>query len=162
MKALPMKSLRFFLSLVAAAGILAIAAASAWSQGPEGNPEDKNDQQAMAVSPACQLVNEALQVQDAVNRFDTALASRDVQQLLASGIEPASVKGWQRFFRDNPRATVIDRCSGTDLSISGDTANWSCKETSVIVSDGKPVQFAHDIRFTFTRKNGEWMISDRR
>jgi ketosteroid isomerase-like protein len=101
-------------------------------------------------------------VQDALNRFDTALAAHDVQQLLAAGIEPASVKGWQRFFKDNPRATVTDSCSGSDLSISGDTANWSCKETSTIVSDGRPVQYAHNIRFTFTRKNGEWTIADRR
>lgn len=153
-----MKSLRFLLSLVAVAGMLAIAAPSVWSQGPENN----NDHQAIVIPPACQLVNDALQVQDALNRFDSALASRDVQQLLASGIEPASVKGWQRFFKDNPRATVTDSCSGSDLSISGNIANWSCKETSIILSDGKPVQFAHNIRFTFTRKNGEWTISDRR
>ena len=154
-----MKSFRFLLSHVAIAGMLAVSVPAAWSQGPE-NTNDQ--QQAIAIPPACQLVNEALRVQEAINRFDTALASRDVQQLLASGIEPSSVRGWQRFFRDNPRATVTDRCSGDDLSISGDTANWSCKETSTIVSEGKPVQYAHDIRFTFTRKNGEWTISDRR
>jgi hypothetical protein len=153
-----MKLFRFLLILVAAAGTLAMAAPRALCQGPENN----NDRPAITIPPACQLVNDALQVQDAVNRFDTALASRDVQQLLAAGIEPSSVKGWQRFFKDNPRATVTDSCSGNDLSISGDTANWSCKETSVIQSDGKPVQYAHNIRFTFTRKNGEWTISDRR
>ncbi len=158
MKALQMKSFRFFLALVTATGVLAIAASPAGAQGPENN----NDPQAVVTLPACQLVNDALQVQDALNRFDTALASRDVQQLLASGIEPASVKGWQRFFKDNPRATVTDRCSGTDLSISGNTANWSCTETSTIESEGKPVQYAHNIRFIFTRKNGEWTISDRR
>jgi hypothetical protein len=157
-----MKPFRFLHTLAAAAAVLAIAAPSAFSQGPENNPANNKDQQAAITLPACQLVNDALQVQDALNRFDTALASRDVQQLLASGIEPQSVKGWQRFFKDNPRATVTDRCSGDDLSISGNTANWSCTETSIIVSEGKPVQYAHNIKFTFTRKNGEWMISDRR
>lgn len=152
-----MKTLRFTLSLAAAALLFLISAPGAWCQGPESN-----NQQPIAISPACQLVNEALQVQDALNRFDTALASHDVQQLLAAGIEPSSAKGWQRFFKDNPRATVTDRCSGSDLAISGDTANWSCTETSTIESEGKPVQYAHNIRFTFTRKNGEWTISDRR
>jgi hypothetical protein len=152
-----MKSFRFLLSL-AAAGMLAVSTPGAWSQPSQ----DDANQQAASVSPACQLVNEALNVQLALNRFDTALASHDVQQLLAIGVEPSSAKGWQRFFRDNPRATVTDTCSGSDLSISGDTANWSCKETSTIVSEGKPVQYAHNIRFTFTRKNGEWTLADRR
>jgi hypothetical protein len=153
-----MKLSGFFLTL-AATGALALAAPGAECQGPESSSAQ---QQAITVPPACQLVNDALKVQDALNRFDTALAAHDVQQLLAAGIEPSSAKGWQRFFKDNPRATVTDRCSGTDLSISGDTANWSCTETSIIESEGKPVQFAHNIRFTFTRKNGEWTISDRR
>jgi hypothetical protein len=153
-----MKFLGFSLTLAATAATLALAVPAARAQNADGNA----NQQAIAASPNCELVNQALEVQAAVSRFDSALASRDVQQLLASGIEPQSVKGWQRFFKDNPRATVIDRCSGTDLSISGDTANWSCTETSTIESEGKPVQFAHNIRFTFTRKNGEWTISDRR
>jgi hypothetical protein len=153
-----MKSFAYFLSFAAAAGTLVLAAPAASAQGPENNT---SQQQSIAASPNCELVNQALEVQEAVNRFDNALASHDTQQLLASGIEPQSVKGWQRFFRDNPQATVVDRCSGADLSISGDTANWSCKETSIIQSEGKPVQYAHNIRFTFTRKNGEWTISDR-
>jgi hypothetical protein len=152
-----MKSFHSFFSL-AAAGLFAVSASGAWSQ----LPQDDTTQQTASISSACQLVNEALNVQLALNRFDTALASHDVQQLLAVGVEPSSAKGWQRFFRDNPRATVTDTCSGSDLSISGDTANWSCRETSVIVSEGKPVEYAHNIRFTFTRKNGEWTISDRR
>jgi hypothetical protein len=161
-----MKSVRFFLALMATAATLAVtftlAVPSAQAQGPENTAGNSSEQQAIVIPPSCQLVNEALQVQDAINRFNNALASRDTQQLLASGIEPASVKGWQRFFRDNPRATVTDRCSGNDLSIAGDTANWSCSEMSTIVSDGRPVQYAHNIRFTFTRKNGSWSISDRR
>jgi hypothetical protein len=152
-----MKSFQFLLSL-AAVGLLAVSTSAVRSQ----SPQDDASQQAASISPACQLVNEALNVQLALNRFDTALASHDVQQLLAVGVEPSSAKGWQRFFRDNPRATVTDTCSGSDLSISGDTANWSCKETSTIVSEGKPVQYAHNIRFTFQRKNGEWTIADRR
>jgi hypothetical protein len=152
-----MKSFQYFLSL-AAAGMLAISNPGAGAQ----SPQDGANPQTASISSACQLVNEALSVQDALHRFDSALASHDVQQLLAAGVEPSSAKGWQRFFRDNPRASVTDSCSGSDLSISGDTANWSCRETSVIVSEGKPVQYAHNIRFTFTRKNGEWAVSDRR
>jgi hypothetical protein len=153
-----MKTLRLTLSLAAAVSFFALSTPGAFCQGPESS----DNPQPIVIPPACQLVNEALQVQDALQRFDSALASHDVQQLLAAGVEPSSARGWQRFFKDNPRATVTDRCSGSDLAISGDTANWSCTETSTIESEGKPVQYAHNIRFTFTRKNGEWTLSDRR
>jgi hypothetical protein len=152
-----MKSFRPIFALAAAAGTLLTSMPCAWSQSPQNaNP------QAAAISPNCQLINEALSVQDALNRFNSALAAHDIDQMQAAGIEAASAKGWQRFFKENPSATISDRCSGSDLSISGDTASWSCTETSTLVSQGKPVQYAHNIRFTFTRKNGSWTISDRK
>ncbi|HTW81335.1 MAG TPA: hypothetical protein VME23_17445 [Terracidiphilus sp.] len=152
-----MRSSGFLFSLLAAIVLVALSI-GAWSQSPQNGAV----QQAAAYSPSYTTVNETLEVQGALDRFTVAVASHDVQRLVAVGIRPSSAKGWQRFFRDNPRATVTDQCSGTNLFISGDTARWSCVETATIISEGRPAQFAHLIRFTFTRTNGEWLISDRR
>jgi len=35
-------------------------------------------------------------------------------------------------------------------------------ETSTITSAGRPTQYAHLIQFMFTKKDGTWMISDRK
>jgi hypothetical protein len=111
---------------------------------------------------ACQVVQEATHVQEALDRFDSGLAAHDIQQLQAVGIEPVSAKGWQRFFKSNPEATVSDNCPVTSLFIAGDKALWNCMETSTITSAGKPVQYARTIQFTFTKRDGLWIISDRR
>jgi hypothetical protein len=106
--------------------------------------------------------DDAILVQAALSHFDSALALRDMGQLQAAGIQPGRVKGWQKFFKNNPQAQVTDNCPAPSLVIMGDTANWDCIETATIISEGKPLPFAHIIRFTFTRKNGAWTISDRR
>jgi hypothetical protein len=106
--------------------------------------------------------DDAILVQAALSQFDSALALRDMSQLEAAGIQPGRVKGWQKFFKNNPQAKVTDNCPAPSLVILGDTANWDCVETATIISEGKPLPFAHIIRFTFTRKNGGWTISDRR
>ncbi len=153
-----MKSFRLIFALAAAAGTLAATAPVAFAQ----TAQDEENSASARVMAACQVVQEATLVQEALDRFDTALASRDMQQLQAAGIEPVSAKGWQRFFKSNPNATVADSCPVTGLYIAGDRALWNCVETSTISSAGKPQQYAHLIQFTFTKKDGSWTISDRR
>ena len=152
-----MKSSWLFFSLVLA-GMMVFSSPRALPQSHQSNL----NQQAIAISASYTAGTEATGVQDALNRFVAAVASQDVQQLLAAGIRPASAKGWQRFFKENPRAKLTDRCAVSDLYISDNTANWSCTEVATVISEGKPVPFAHLIRFTFTRTNGQWIISDRR
>ncbi|MGB6689850.1 MAG: hypothetical protein WBE76_18595 [Terracidiphilus sp.] len=106
--------------------------------------------------------NEAATVQATLNQFDSAVASRDVEQLQAVGIKAGSAKSWQRFFRSNPAATVTDDCPASTLIILSDTAVWSCTETVTVISEGKPVPFALGVRFMFAKKNGVWTIADRR
>jgi hypothetical protein len=152
-----MKSSNGLLALVAA-GALAVAA-------PHGFAQAENERTSPAETrmiAACQVVTEATRVQETLDRFDSGLAAHDVDQLQAAGIEPVSVKGWQRFFKSNPEAKVTDSCPVTELFIGGNTAIWNCTETSTITSSGKPVQYAHMIRFTFTKTSGGWMISDRK
>ncbi|MGB6742216.1 MAG: hypothetical protein WBE38_01070 [Terracidiphilus sp.] len=153
-----MKSFGLLLSLVVAAGPLAVTAPGAFAQNAK---ENVSPAEARIVA-ACQVVDEAVQVQETLDRFDSGLASHDVQQLQAAGIEPVSAKGWQRFFRSNPEAKVTDNCPVTSLFIAGQTAMWNCTETSTINSAGKPTQYARLIQFTFIKRDGEWMISDRK
>ncbi len=152
-----MKSFKWFLAPVVVAGLFAMTAPNLLGQA--GNERASAEARMTA---ACQVVAEATLVQETLDKFDSALAAHDVDQLQAAGIEPASSKGWQRFFKSNPEAKVTDSCPVTDLFIGGNTAIWNCTETSTITSSGKPVQYAHLIRFTFTKKNGEWVISERK
>lgn len=115
-----------------------------------------------AAAAAPENTEEAAMVEATLNRFGSALTTHDVTEMQAAGIQAVSLKGWQRFFKNNPRASVTDSCPSNTLSISGDMATWDCVETATIISEGKPVPFAHVIRFSFARRNGEWKISDRR
>jgi hypothetical protein len=153
-----MKSFGLFLTVAAVGGMLAAAAPKACAQ----NDTDHAGSAEARMIAACQVVSEATRVQEALDRFDSALAAHDVDQLQAAGIEPVSAKGWQRFFKSNPDAKVTDSCPVTTLFIGGDTAIWNCRETSTITSSGKPMQYARMIQFTFTKKDGAWTISDRK
>ncbi|HEX4029691.1 MAG TPA: hypothetical protein VHX20_04965 [Terracidiphilus sp.] len=154
-----MKCLNVFFALAATTGMVASAAAP---NSSAQNPENSVTPAAARMIAACQVVQEATHVQEALDRFDSGLAAHDIQQLQAVGIEPVSAKGWQRFFKSNPEATVSDNCPVTSLFIAGDKALWNCMETSTITSAGKPVQYARTIQFTFTKRDGLWIISDRR
>ncbi len=101
-------------------------------------------------------------MRSALNQFDNALALHDVDLLESAGVKRADAKRWQKFFKDNPHATVTDQCPDSDLLISDNTATWTCTETATILSEGKPRAFAHVIRFTFARNNGIWTVADRR
>ncbi len=153
-----MKCSKWYLALFAAAGALAAMTSGALAQ----SQNDRAGSAEARMTSACQVVGEATLVQETLDRFDSALAAHNVDQIQAAGINPVSAKGWQRFFKSNPEARVTDSCPVTELFIGSDTAIWNCMETSTISSAGKPVQYAHLVRFTFAKKNGEWIISDRR
>lgn len=144
-----------FLSAVIATAVLAASAAGASGQKaayPAAAP--------MAV--AYQPTEQAATVQDALNQFDVAVASHDVGLLRAAGIQPGRARGWQKFFKSNPEATVTDDCPASGLMMFNDSAIWNCTETVTVVSEGKLVPFALGIRFTFARRNGAWIVADRR
>lgn len=137
-------------------GLLAVVSPRAFSQTPE------YDAPQLAPTAAYQPAQKAVPVRAALNQFSSALAMHDPDKLQAAGVKPASVKLWRKFFHENPRATVLDRCPASELTISDDTAAWTCTETVTIIFDGKPLSFPHVIHFTFARNNGTWMIADRR
>lgn len=136
--------------------LLAIVSPCAYSQAPRYGADQ------LAAPAAYQPRENAVPVRAALNQFSSALATHDPDKLQAAGVKPASVKLWRKFFRENPRATVLDRCPASELTISDDTATWTCTETVTIIFDGKPLSFPHVIHFKFARNNGTWMIADRR
>lgn len=125
------------------------------AQAPEGAAQ-------LDASAAYRPSGKAVPVRAALNQFSSALATHDPDKLQAAGVKPASIKRWRKFFRENPRATVLDRCPASNLAIFDDTATWTCTETVTIIFDGRPHSFLHIIHFTFARNNGTWMIADRR
>lgn len=97
----------------------------------------------------------------ALSQFDYALAMHDVGMLQVAGVNTASAKLWDRFFSENPLATVTDDCPVSELFVSEDAATWTCTETVTIISAGRPRAFDHVIRFRFGRNNGIWKVADR-
>ena len=126
--------------------------------------EAKVEKAAAAPVKAAPAVDERSLIQAALNNFKAAWNTHDMGRMQAAwtGIKPQQAKGLQNFFKGNPEAKVSDDCSPSALNISGETAEWSCTETTTIVSGGKPLSSAHGIRFSFAKKNGAWTIMDRR
>jgi len=156
-----MRYIRVFPVLIAATGILSIALPSAFAQFPMFSGVSATSAVSAAPAPD-RSQEEAVSVQAALNQFGNAVASHDVRLLQAAGIKPAPAKGWQRFFKDNPEASISDDCQPSELVISGDTAHWYCTETATIVTERKQVSCSKVIHFTFTKSSGAWVISDRR
>jgi hypothetical protein len=148
---------RLALTLSAAAVLLAVNAPRSFAQASMNKLYSP-----VGAAIEAQPMEEAVQVQATLNRFDSALALHDIGQLQAEGVNAGSAKRWNHFFKDNPRAEVTDKCPASDLLIAGDTAVWKCTETATVISEGKPLPFEKVIRFTFTKTNGAWTISDRR
>jgi ketosteroid isomerase-like protein len=118
---------------------------------------------APAAPAAPQPVDQSALIQEAINAFDAAYNAHDIGRIQAiwTGIKPAQAKGLQSFFKDQPSSHVSDSCSSGSLNISGDTANWSCTETSTFVSGGRTQSHSQDIRFTFAKHGGSWTIVGR-
>ena len=120
------------------------------------------DLPATAIPAPCQVASDAAMVQETLRQFDTAVASHDVGQLQDAGVQPVSLKRWQKFFRDNPDATVTDHCPIASLFIMDDTAMWNCIETTTIGSGKNKLPMEHMMHFAFTKRNGAWTITERR
>jgi hypothetical protein len=155
---MPMKSAGFIFATVLGVALFALAAPAAFSQKSDygvssfsaSDPEPYQDWRA------------ALPVEAAMDRFNYALANHDVGMLQADGVDRSSAKLWQRFFSENPLATVTDRCPISALFFSYGNSYWTCTETVTIISEGKPRAFLHVIHFTFVQKRGVWLVAGRR
>lgn len=153
-----MKSTGFMLATLLGVSLFAQTAPSAIAQKSDYGSNSFSGSDAETY----QSWEEARPIEAALNRFDYALANHDVAMLQAAGVDDASAKLWQRFFSENPQATVTDRCPVSELSISFGTGYWTCMETVTIISEGKPLAFPHIIHFTFAKKRGVWLVAHRR
>lgn len=108
-------------------------------------------------------VNEPALVEAALNSFKSAYNAHDMGRMRAAwtGMSSSQARGLEHFFKGNPGAKVQDDCPASSLSISGDSAQWACRETTTLIVSGRPLSSAHDIRFSFVKKNGAWSISER-
>ncbi len=97
-----------------------------------------------------------------MSQFNYALAMHDVGMLQVAGVNQSGAKLWDKFFSENPLATVKDNCPVSELFIAENAAFWTCTETVTIMVGKKPRAFDHEIRFTFSRKNGMWKVANRR
>jgi predicted Ser/Thr protein kinase len=102
--------------------------------------------------------DEPARVQQALSNFESAWNAHDIARIREtwSGISSQQVNALESFFKDEPNAKVSDDCSLSNLKISGNTAKWSCTETTTIVVGGKPQASAHNVQITFSKKNGSW------
>jgi len=157
-----MKPVSFLFALFVAAGVSVAGAQDRTLIASASGPEVGGNTPATVIPIPCQVSSDATMVQERLIQFDTALASKNLVQLEAAGIQPVSLKRWQRFFKDNPEATVTDRCPIASLFIMDDTASWNCIETTTINSGKKQMALEHMIHFAFTKRNGAWLIADRR
>ena len=126
--------------------------------------EPKVEKPAAPAPSAPQPVNESALIQAALEKFSSAYNSHDIGGMRAiwTGMNSGQAKGFKSFFKDNPGAKVSENCPASALTISGDTANWNCTETTTITSGGRPMSSGHGIRFTFAKKGGTWTIAERR
>ena len=109
-------------------------------------------------------VDETALVRAAVAKFNSALAAHSVAAMKAvwPSMNSSQQKGFQSFFKNNRDAKMSDSCASSSLSISGNSATWSCNETTTIMANGSPKSAEHSIRFTFKKTGGGWVIEDRR
>jgi eukaryotic-like serine/threonine-protein kinase len=114
--------------------------------------------------PAAKAVDETALLREVQSHFQSALNSRDVGRIQAAwaAMSAQQSRGLQKFFKDDPDATIKDDCPDSSLHISGDTAQWACTETTTIKINGKPQPSSHPIRFFFVKKNDAWLIAERK
>ncbi|MGB6743437.1 MAG: hypothetical protein WBE38_07220, partial [Terracidiphilus sp.] len=119
---------------------------------------------AQETTPAApQAVDQSALIQAALANFYAAYNAHDVGRMQAiwTGMKPAQAKGFQAFFKANPTSKAANNCSPGALSISGDSASWTCSETSTFVSGGRTQSHTQDIHFTLVKRGGNWTIVGR-
>jgi hypothetical protein len=119
---------------------------------------------APAPAPKPKPVEESSLVQAMLDKFNAALASRDVAGMQALGVSSREARDWAKFFTDNPEGKVVDDCSPSSLSfLSGNTARWSCTESiTFTTAGGESRTSTHEIQLMFTKRDGAWFITSRR
>lgn len=124
--------------------------------------EPKPTVAAAAPAPAAPAApDNAALVRAALEKFTAALAAHNVSGMKAvwPSMSSSQEKGFRGFFKSNRDARITDSCDPSALTISGNSASWTCSETTTIAASAAP--FSHTIRFAFRKTGGNWIIADR-
>ncbi len=107
-------------------------------------------------------VDEKATIAAVMANFNAALQVHNVarMQMIWTGMSAKQGKDFQGLFKNYPEAAISDNCSPSSLTISGDTASWTCTETTQIIPKSAPhIQM---IQVTLSKRNGSWTITERR
>jgi serine/threonine-protein kinase len=101
-------------------------------------------------------------IRDVVFKFNSALHSHDLPEMqkLWPSMSAGQARSFQKLFKETPDISISDACASASLTMSGDSANLICTETSL--TDKKDQPRPHAIQIVLAKKNGSWSISDRR
>ena len=125
---------------------------------PQPQPQQ---QQPQLPQPPPQPSDQSL-VQTVVTNFNAALSAHDVARMQAvwPTMPPKDLKKWNDLFKDKStsKATITQSCPPSGLSITGDTASWSCTIT-ILIPGGAPLTPQRQ-RFSLAKKNGNWVVTD--
>lgn len=115
-----------------------------------------------SVATPTPAVDEKALIAAVLANFNSALRTHNVAQMqtIWTGMTAKQAKDFQGLFKNYPQASISDTCSLSSPSISGDTANWSCTETTRI--DPRSAPHIQMIQVTLSKRNGSWTITDRR
>ncbi|MGB7191367.1 MAG: hypothetical protein WBD10_14595, partial [Acidobacteriaceae bacterium] len=116
-----------------------------------------------AVPKATPTIDEPALLQQVLNNFKAAYNAHDMARMRGvwTGMSKSQAHGLENFFKGNSGAKVQDDCPASSLSVTGESAQWACKETTTLVVSGRPLSSSHDIRFSFAKRNGTWSITER-
>jgi serine/threonine-protein kinase len=119
------------------------------------------------VQPQAPVVQQAadpsIEIKHTIDSFVAAYNSHNIGsvQQIWTGIKPGVAKSLADFFKNNPSASISDTCVAAGLTISGDTANWSCTEVSTFNAGSKTQSHTVTTHYTLAKKGGGWTIVSR-
>ena len=103
-------------------------------------------------------------IQAAVNAFVAAFNAHNTGAMHNVWVTMTAkdIKSFQDTFSGLPTISMTENCQPGSLIISGDSADWTCTETTKFLNNGKPETTPpHSVHFGFARKGGAWVISSR-
>jgi serine/threonine protein kinase len=117
---------------------------------------------AAAPQPVAPRVDDGALIQAVLANFNAALRAHSVPRMRSvwTGMSSGQARLFEKTFKDNPQMTIFDSCPAASLTISADTANWTCTETIVANAQAQPN--SHTTHVTLAKKGGVWSIVDRR
>jgi serine/threonine protein kinase len=103
-------------------------------------------------------------IQAALDSFSAAYNAHDTARMhvIWTGMTPQQSKSFEKLFKDQPNLKIAESCLTEALTVSGDSANWVCSETTTFISEGKATNRTQRMSFRFTKAGASWAIADKR